>query len=549
MQNKHNKRGAFMLKGIGVSEGYGIGKAIIIEDISLDYSAVKYTDAASEKSRLEDAIAKCIGRTQEIAAQLKVSAGEKEAEIMSGHVEMLQDPFMKQQMEERIDGGEVAESAVDGVCQFFIDMFVGTGDELMEQRASDVKDIRDDLLSLLLGVTMVDISAVPKGSVLIAKDFTPSMTGRINCDNVVGMIAEVGGVTSHSAILARAMGLPAVLSVEGATQKLEDGRLLVVDGSNGHVLPDPTAEEIAEYTVLQKQYEAEKEDLQRFANMSTVTANGVPKAVYGNIGKPEDVQNVVQHGGEGIGLFRTEFLFMDRNQEPTEEEQFEAYSTVAKAMHGKEVIIRTLDVGGDKDIPYLAIEKEDNPFLGFRAIRYCLQNPELFKRQLRAILRASAFGNVKIMLPMVTCTDEIHAAKALVAQCAEELAAEGRAVADVPVGIMIETPAAALTAEELAKEADFFSIGTNDLTGYVMAVDRGNSKVSGLYDVMQSAVLKAIELAIKGAKENGIPVGMCGEAAADPRLTARLLEWGLDEFSVSPSSILRTRKAILENNA
>ncbi len=538
-----------MLKGIGVSEGYGIGKAIIIEDISLDYSAVKYTDAASEKSRLEEAIAKCIGKTQEIAAQLKVSAGEKEAEIMSGHVEMLQDPFMKQQMEERIDGGEVAESAVDGVCQFFIDMFAGTGDELMEQRASDVKDIRDDLLSLLLGVTMVDISAVPKGSVLIAKDFTPSMTGRINCDNVVGMIAEVGGVTSHSAILARAMGLPAVLSVEGATQKLEDGRLLVVDGSNGHVLPDPTAEEIAEYTVLQKQYEAEKEDLQRFASMSTVTANGVPKAVYGNIGKPEDVQNVVQHGGEGIGLFRTEFLFMDRNQEPTEEEQFEAYSTVAKAMHGKEVIIRTLDVGGDKDIPYLAIEKEDNPFLGFRAIRYCLQNPELFKRQLRAILRASAFGNVKIMLPMVTCADEIHAAKALVAQCAEELAAEGHAVADVPVGIMIETPAAALTAEELAKEADFFSIGTNDLTGYVMAVDRGNSKVSGLYDVMQPAVLKAIELAIKGAKENGIPVGMCGEAAADPRLTARLLEWGLDEFSVSPSSILRTRKAILENNA
>ncbi len=538
-----------MLKGIGVSEGYGIGKAIIIEDISLDYSAVKYTDAASEKARLENAIAECIGRTQEIAAQLKVSAGEKEAEIMSGHVEMLQDPFMKQQMEERIDGGEVAESAVDGVCQFFIDIFAGTGDELMEQRASDVKDIRDDLLSLLLGVTMVDIAAVPKGSVLIAKDFTPSMTGRINCDNVAGMIAEVGGVTSHSAILARAMGLPAVLSVEGATQKLEDGRLLVVDGSNGHVLPDPTAEEIAEYTVLQKQYEAEKEDLQRFASMSTVTANGVPKAVYGNIGKPEDVQNVVQHGGEGIGLFRTEFLFMDRNQEPTEEEQFEAYSTVAKAMHGKEVIIRTLDVGGDKDIPYLAIEREDNPFLGFRAIRYCLQNPDLFKRQLRAILRASAFGNVKIMLPMVTCADEIHAAKALVAQCAAELAAEGHAVAEVPVGIMIETPAAALTAGELAKEADFFSIGTNDLTGYVMAVDRGNSKVSGLYDVMQPAVLKAIELAIKGAKENGIPVGMCGEAAADPHLTARLLEWGLDEFSVSPSSILRTRKAILENNA
>ncbi|HPZ00299.1 MAG TPA: phosphoenolpyruvate--protein phosphotransferase, partial [Clostridiales bacterium] len=458
-------------------------------------------------------------------------------------------PFLKQQMEERIAAGETAESAADNVCQFFMEMFAGTGDELMEQRASDVKDIRDDLLGILLGVKRTDLAAVPKGSILVASDFTPSMTGRINRENVVGIIAEVGGVTSHSAILARAMDLPAVLSVEGATAKIENGRPLILDGMNGYIYPDPSEEEIASYAALQKEYEAEKESLKKFATLPTVTANGVQKAVYGNIGKPEDVQNVVQHGGEGIGLFRTEFLFMDRSLEPTEEEQFEAYSTVAKAMHGKEVIIRTLDVGGDKDIPYLSIEKEENPFLGFRAIRYCLKNTALFKRQLRAILRASAYGNVKIMLPLVTCVEEIRSAKALVDECAAELNAEGQTIKEVPVGIMVETPAAALTSDLLAKEAAFFSIGTNDLTGYIMAVDRGNAKVADLYHVMQPAVLKAIEMTIKSAKAAGIPVGMCGEAAADPALTGKLLQWGLDEFSVSPSSILKTRKAILEQNA
>lgn len=537
-----------MLKGTGVSEGYGIGKAIVIEDVSLDYSAVKYTDADSEKARLDKAVAECIEKTRNIAEQLKISAGEKEAEIMLGHIEMINDPFMLSQMQERIDGGEVAEAACDSVCQMFIDMFSGTGDELMEQRASDVKDIRDDLLSILLGVTMIDISAVPSGSVLIAKDFTPSMTGKINKENVVGIIAEVGGVTSHSAILARAMGIPAVLSVEGVTTKIENNRDLIVDGSKGKIFLDPTEEEVAEYTALQKQYAEEKEGLKKYINLPTVTANGVAKAVYGNIGKPEDVQNVVQNGGEGVGLFRTEFLFMGRDQEPTEDEQFEAYSTVAKAMHGQEVIIRTLDVGGDKEIPYLSIEKEDNPFLGYRAVRYCLDNQDLYKRQLRAILRASEYGNVKIMVPLVTTVEEVKAVKALVAECAEELKAEGVAVKDVPVGIMVETPAAAICSDELAKEAAFFSIGTNDLTGYTMCVDRGNAKVASLYDAMQPAVLKAIEMTIKNAKKNGIMVGMCGEAAADPRLTAKLLEWGLDEFSVTPSSILKTRKTISEHS-
>ena len=538
-----------MLRGTGVSDGYGIGKAIVIEDVSLDYTAVKYTDAESEKARLDKAVAECIEKTKEIAEQLKVSAGEKEAEIMLGHIEMINDPFMLSQMQERIDGGEVAESACDGVCQFFIDMFSGTGDELMEQRASDVKDIKDDLLSILLGVNMIDISAVPAGSILVAKDFTPSMTGKINKENVVGIVAEVGGVTSHSAILARAMGIPAVLSVEGATDKIADGRDMIIDGSKGKLFLDPTPEEIAEYTALQKQFAEEKEGLKKYINLPTVTANGVEKKVYGNIGKPEDVQNVVQLGGEGVGLFRTEFLFMDRDHEPTEEEQFEAYSTVAKAMMGREVIIRTLDVGGDKEIDFLAIEKEDNPFLGFRAVRFCLQNKDLYKRQLRAIIRASEYGNVKIMVPLVTCIEEVREVKELVAECTAELRAEGQNVKDVPVGIMVETPAAAICADELAKEAAFFSIGTNDLTGYTMCVDRGNAKVSHLYDAMQPAVLKAIEMTIKAAKANGIMVGMCGEAAADPRMTDKLLEWGLDEFSVSPSSILKTRKTISEHNA
>lgn len=538
-----------MLKGTGVSEGYGIGKAIIIEEVSLAYDQVKYTDAETEKARLHQTVQDFIEKTGRIAEQLKVSAGEHEAEIMNGHVEMLQDPFMLSQMEEKIDGGDVAEKAVDEVCQMFIEMFSGSGDELLMQRASDVKDIRDDLLTMLLGLKTVDIAAVPKGSVLIAKDFTPSMAGRINKSNVAGIIGEVGGVTSHSAILARAMGIPAVLSVLDATTRVTDGQNVIVDGSDGFLIADPTPEQTAEYVEKQKRYAEEVEGLKKYIQLPTETKDGRKKLVYANIGKPEDAQMAVQNGAEGIGLFRTEFLFMDRTSEPTEDEQFEAYSTVAKAMHGREVIIRTLDIGGDKEIPFLSIEKEDNPFLGHRAIRYCLDNPDLFKRQIRAILRASEFGNIKIMFPLVTCVEEVEAGKKVVAECAAELRVKGENVKDVPIGIMVETPSAAIISDKLAEVSAFFSIGTNDLTGYVMAVDRGNHAVSGLYDCMQPAVLRAIEMTIRNGKAAGIQVGMCGEAAADKRLIPKLLSWGLDEFSVTPSSILKTRKAISEFNS
>ena len=538
-----------MLKGIGASQGYGIGKAVLIKDINLDYSKVRYSDAATEKERLKNAADEFIKETQTLCESLKESAGSKEAEILEGHIMMLNDPFMLSQMNDNIDNGFVAEKAVDTVCNMFIDMFSATDDELTNQRASDVKDIKDSLLKILLGVETVDISNVAADSVLVAKDFTPSMTSQINSENVSAIVTEVGGVTSHSAILARAMGIPAVLSVIDATKKISDGQDIIADGFLGEVITDPSPQELDSYRAKQSDYIKQKDSLKAYIGKETITADGVKKAVYANIGRPEDVQNVLQNGAEGIGLFRTEFLFMDRNTEPTEEEQFEAYSTVARAMNGQEVIIRTLDIGGDKDIPYLKIEKEENPFLGHRAIRYCLDNRELFKKQIRAILRAAVYGYIKIMLPLITCIDEVNEAKAVIKECEAELAESGAEYKSVPVGIMVETPSAVFISDLLAQEVEFFSIGTNDLTGYTMAVDRGNSKVSKLYDAMQPSVLRAIEITIKSAKKAGIQVGMCGEAAADPRLIPKLIEWGLDEFSVTPSSILQTRKIICEYKA
>ena len=538
-----------MLKGIPASQGYGIGKAILIGDISTDYSGVEFTDADSEKARLHHAVEDYVKETKTLVQTLKETAGEKEAEILEGHIVMLSDPFMISQMEENIDSGNVAEKAVDMVCNMFIDMFSSVDDDLTNQRASDVKDIRDSLLRTLLGVKCTDISSVPKGSVLVAKDFTPSMTGKIDKQNVSAIITEVGGVTSHSAILARAMGIPAVLSASNATQIIQEDMSVIVDGFKGKIITNPSEDEINSYTSLLEKYIKEKESLKEYICKETVTSDGVHKSVYANIGKPEDVQNVLQNGGEGIGLFRTEFLFMDRASEPTEEEQFEAYSTVARAMNGKEVIIRTLDIGGDKNIPYLHIEKEENPFLGHRAIRYCLDHQELFKKQIRAILRSAVYGSIKIMLPLVTCLNEVHLTRTLIQECAEELKAEGKQYKEVPLGVMIETPAAVLISDLLAKEVDFFSIGTNDLTGYTMAVDRGNANVSKLYDTTQPAVMRAIEMTIRNAKNAGIEVGMCGEAAADPELIPHLLKWGLDEFSVSPGSILQTRKTICESEA
>lgn len=535
------------LKGIGVSPGYAVGKAIVIKEARIDINSSAYTTAEEEMKRFQNAVSVYTKRTRELIDSLTRSVGKENADILNGHLVMLNDPFMLSQINDSIQGGKTAAQATDAVCNGFYDMFAAVDDEMMKQRASDILDIKNSIIGILCGENSVAIEDAPKGSVLIAKDFTPSMTSRINRENVYAIIAEVGSVTSHSAILARAIDIPAVLSVKDASELIKDGDLLAIDGSKGKILFEPDQETVQEYENARRSYFEEKASLAEYFSRETVTKSGVKKAVYGNIGKPEDAEAVIQNGGEGIGLFRTEFLFMDRPSLPTEEEQFEAYSTVAKAMGNKEVIIRTLDIGGDKAVPYLEIPKEDNPFLGYRAVRYCLDNPDIFKIQLRAILRAAYFGNIKIMLPLITDTDEVLSAKALIAECERELELEGVLFKkEIPVGVMIETPAAVLIADELAKIADFFSIGTNDLTGYVMAVDRGNGKVSGLYSVQKPAVLKAIEMTVKSAKTAGIPVGMCGESAADSELIPKLVEWGLDEFSVTPNSILRTRKEICE---
>ena len=535
------------LKGIGVSSGYAVGKAIVIKEARIDINSSAYTTAEEEMKRFQNAVSVYTKRTRELIENLTKSAGKKNADILEGHLVMLNDPFMLSQINDSIQDGKTASQATDAVCNGFYDMFAAVDDEMMKQRASDILDIKNSIIGILCGDNGVAIEDAPKGSILIAKDFTPSMTSRINRENVYAIIAEAGSVASHSAILARAIDIPAVLSVKDASELISDGDLLAIDGSKGKILFEPDRETVLEYENARRSYFEEKSSLAEYFGKETVTKSGVKKAVYGNIGKPEDAEAVIQNGGEGIGLFRTEFLFMERPSLPTEEEQFEAYSTVAKAMGTKEVIIRTLDIGGDKSVPYLEIPKEDNPFLGYRAIRYCLDNPDIFKIQLRAILRAAYFGNIKIMLPLITDTEEVLSAKALIAECEKELTQEGALFKkDIPVGVMIETPAAVLIADELAKTADFFSIGTNDLTGYVMAVDRGNGKVSGLYSVQRHAVLKAIEMTVKSAKSAGIPVGMCGESAADKELIPKLVEWGLDEFSVTPNLILRTRKEICE---
>ncbi len=535
-----------MYTGIGASAGIGIGSVVIVKEPSLAYEHHTISDVDAEKERLQNALEECITKTQIMADDMKGRVGEKEAEILEGHVLLLMDPELTGQMDTSIEEEKMcAEAAVEKVCDFYMAMFLSLEDEMYQQRATDVCDIKTRLLKILLNVEDVDLAKVPKGTILVAEDLTPSMTAGINPENVSGILTEVGGKTSHSAILARALEIPAVLSIEGITGKVSNGEQVVLDGSEGIVYVSPDEAVLAEYQAKREAYLEEKAALAQFIGKETVTADKIKVELCANIGKPEDALKVVECDGEGIGLFRTEFLFMDRSQVPTEEEQFEAYKKVAETLKGKPVIIRTLDIGGDKEIPYLGLEKEDNAFLGFRAIRLCLQREDLYRPQLRALLRASAFGDIRIMVPMVTCLDELRAVKQMIAELKEELKKENIAYNDnIKVGIMVETPAASLMADVFAKEADFFSIGTNDLTGYTMAADRGNANVAYLYSTYNPAVLRSIEQVIKAGRAEGIMVGMCGEAAADPLLTPLLISFGLNEFSVSATSILATRKGI-----
>ena len=531
-----------MYKGIAASRGIGIGSICRIVEQDLSFEAKLVSDTVAEKDRFQKAIDDFVEETFAMAEDVRKNIGPQEADILMGHAVMIQDPAMSGEMFSMIDAGQCAESALTAVCDMFHGMFSAMDDEMMRQRASDIADVKVCILKKLLGIQDVEISKVAPGTVLVCKDLTPSMTSQIVKENVAGIITEIGGVTSHSAILARALEIPAVLSVPGIVDLVEDKDTAIVDGTAGDVFINPEGDVLSQYIIKREEFIKKQAELRKFIGKETLTADGEKLEIFCNIGTPKDAKKAMECDGEGVGLFRTEFLFMDNTHLPTEEEQFEAYKEALQTMEGKTIIIRTLDIGGDKDIPYMDFEKEDNPFLGFRAVRYCLANTDMYKTQLRAIVRASAFGTAKIMVPLVTNVEEVRKVKKLVEDIKNDLRKEGIAFDEgIEVGCMMETAASTMIADLLAKEADFFSIGTNDLTGYTMGVDRGNAKVAYLYSAFEPAVLRSIKRIIECGKAEGIPVGMCGEVAADPLMIPLLMSFGLDEYSVNPVLVLTAR--------
>lgn len=536
-----------MYEGVNASDGIGIGVARVAVEPDLSFTPHAPEDAKAEEERYQAAVAKFIDQTNAQIERMTATVGPEAAAIMGAHIEFAEDEGIKDMVNGSIESGMCAEQAVSEAYDMYYNMFANMEDELFRERAADVADVKTGLLADLLGQELVDLSTLPENSIVVVRELTPSMTADIDKDNVAAIITETGGRTSHSAIIARALEIPAVLSVADATTNIKTGDMVVVDGTNGKVIAQPSDHDLEHYRAKAKQYAEEKVALEAYRGKETVTADGDKKLLVANIGNPDDANVAAEHDCEGVGLFRSEFLFMDSKELPTEDEQFAAYQKVALRMKDQPVIIRTLDVGGDKEIPYLHLVKEENPFMGYRAVRYCLNNPDQYKVQLTALLRASAFGDIKIMVPLVTNLDEIRQVKALVKECMADLDARGVSYnKNIEVGTMIETPAASLIADDLAAECDFFSIGTNDLIGYTMCADRGNDKVAYLYEVYQPAVLRSLKRIIEEGNKAGIMVGMCGEAAADPLLIPVLLSFGLCEFSVSAPSILRTRRIISE---
>lgn len=533
--------------GVGAAEGIGIGAAKVVREQNVEVVKKSITNSEAEVNNFMRILDITKAETEEMSQALEKNASAKEAEILFGHIMLMSDPMLVDEIVNRIKGESVcAEYAIEEVCNQYAAVFASMDDELMQQRATDMLDIKTRLIKKILGIENTDLSKLPYGSILVAKDLTPSMTAGLNPDNVLGIVTQFGGKTSHSAILARALEIPAVVGLSNLPEDISDDTDILLDGESGEVIILPTDNEKSDYENKKKNYDANKEMLKKYRELPSISKDGKKVEIAGNIGSPEDAKKVIENGGEGIGLFRTEFLFMDRDCMPTEEEQFESYKEVATAMEGKPVIIRTLDIGGDKEIPYMGIVQDENPFLGYRAIRLCLdRKDDIYIPQLRALLRASAFGNIKIMLPLITSMDEIREAKALISDIKKELDEKNIAYnKNIEVGIMVETAAASLLADIFAKEVDFFSIGTNDLIQYTMSVDRGNVKIAGLYSPFSPAVLRSINRIITEGKKAGIMVGMCGEAAADPLLIPVLLAWGMDEFSMSASSILKSRQII-----
>lgn len=534
-----------MIKGTGASGGIGIGTIIVIKDQKPVFERRRIRDTDAELNKLKNAVASFVKETEKLAQKVEKDAGKNEAGILRGHIILLKDPVLTTEIEKLIKGGECAEAAVEQICNMFISVFSANDDAVTKQRAADLEDLKSRLIKHLLGLDSMKLSPLPKGTVICAKELTPSMTATMDKDNVAGFITEKGGETSHCAIIARAMEIPAVLGAEGILSKVKNGQTVILNGDTGEIILSPKAATLKKYSLEKDVYDKRKELLKNFKGKQTVTADGSVLSVLCNIGNPNDADKVISGDGEGIGLMRTEFIFMDRNNAPDEEEQFEVYRTAALKMQGKPVVIRTLDIGGDKEVPYLDIGDEENPFLGQRAIRYCMAHPDILSQQLRAILRASAYGNIKILVPMISDISELRFVKKMTEKIKQEFSDNNiKFDENIKLGVMIETPSACMIADLLARECDFFSIGTNDLIQYTMAADRGNSSVSHLYSVLKPSVLRAIKHTISCAKNENITVEMCGEAAANKLITPLLISFGLDKFSVSPSSVLSIRKEI-----
>lgn len=537
-----------MLRGIGTSKGIGIGKALIIHKCKNAVSRVKIKDTEAEVDKFNEAVEKFIQETNELVDKLsqKLNGNDKNALVLKNQEYLIRDPEFTSGVISAITNDKLnAEAAVEDTCEMLKNIFLSFNNDTMTQRVADIEDMKQRLIAIMQGQKHIDLTKLSDNTVIIADEIHPSMTANMDTEHIAGIISEKGGDTSHASILARALEIPAVLSVKDICSKIAEGEEVIVDGAYGEVFVNPTPITLKIYNKKKKAYDERVKELKKYIDKQTVTRDGRKVMLAANIGNADEAAKAVKAGAEGIGLFRTEFLFMNKQALPTEEEQYNEYKKAAVVLDGRQLTIRTLDIGGDKDIPYMGLTKELNPFLGYRAIRFCLDRVDIFTTQLRAVLRASAYGNIRIMIPMITSVTEVQAVKKIINGICRDLDKKDiKYDKDIKIGVMIETPAAAIMADVLAHEVDFFSIGTNDLTQYTLAVDRGNENVAYLYSALNPAVIRSIKHIIECAHNAGIEAGMCGEAAADERMIPLLLNFGLDEFSVTVSRVLETRKEI-----
>lgn len=536
------------ISGIAASSGIAIAKAFRLENPELNIVKKSITNIEDEIARLDRAIQISNTELEKIRDHANAELGEDKAAIFSAHILVLNDPELVNPVKDKIKSENInAEFAMNEVASMFVQMFESMDNEYMKERAADIRDVTKRVMAHLLGVTISNPANITDEVIIIAEDLTPSDTAQLNRKYALGFTTDIGGRTSHSAIMARSLEIPAVVGTKEVTKKIENGVLVIVDGLDGQVIVDPTPEELESYKAKKENFEKQKLEWAKLKNEPTITKDGHHVELVANIGTPNDVEGVINNGGEGVGLYRTEFLYMGRDNFPSEDEQFESYKTVLESMGEKPVVVRTLDIGGDKELSYLHLPKEMNPFLGYRAIRLCLDRKDIFRTQLRALLRASVYGNLKIMFPMIATLDEFRAAKAVLLEEKEKLISENVQVSNnIEIGMMVEIPASAVLADQFAKEVDFFSVGTNDLIQYTMAADRMNEQVSYLYQPYNPAILRLVKMVIDAANKEGKWAGMCGEMAGDPVAIPLLIGLGLHEFSMSATSILPARTQIAQ---